>query len=80
MAQGCAEISPGVQSTYRLKCFEDYFPGISALLDRAQWGETGTMGDRETDREGQTAGKKEGKLKFTWLLLFVCRIHFILVK
>lgn len=39
-----------------------------------------TMGDRETDREGQTAGKKEGKLKFIRLLLFVCHIHFILVK
>lgn len=38
MARGCAEISTEVQSAYRLKCFEDYFPGISALLDRAQWG------------------------------------------
>lgn len=80
MAQGCAEISPGVQSTYRLKCFEDYFPGISALLDRAQWGETGTTGDRETDRERQTVRKNKEKLKFTRLLLFVRRIHFILVK
>lgn len=51
MAQGCAEISTGVQSTYRVKCFEDYFPGISALLDRAQWGEAGTMGDTERQTE-----------------------------
>lgn len=44
---------------HRLKCFEDYFPGISALLDRAQWGETGTIGETErTDREGETVRKK----------------------
>lgn len=57
MAQGCAEIDTGVQSTYRLKCFEDYFPGISALLDRAQWGETRTMGEANTDREGEAVGQ-----------------------
>lgn len=54
MARGRAEISTEVQSAYRLKCFEDYFPGISALLDRAQWGETRTMGKTNTDREGET--------------------------
>lgn len=59
MAQGCAEISIGVQSIYRLKCFEDYLPGISALLDRAQHGETRTM--RETDREGETVRQNGGK-------------------
>lgn len=80
MAQGCTEISTGVQSTYRLKCFEDYFAGISVLLDRAQWEETGTMGetDRQTQREGERDSKKEQeeKLKFTRLLVFVRLKHF----
>lgn len=59
MAQGCAEISAGVQSSYGLKCFEDYVSGISALLDRAQWGEMGTVRETETDREGETRKTKD---------------------
>lgn len=51
MAQGCAEISVGLHRIYRLKCFEDYFPGISALLDRAEHGDTRTMGEKERQAE-----------------------------
>lgn len=79
MAQGSAEISPGVQSTYRLKCFEDYFPGISALVDRAQWGETRTMRETQTDGAGE-AVKKNGRKSRSLQDVFARRIHLILVK
>lgn len=65
MAQGCAEISVGLHYIYRLKCFEDYFPGISAVLDRAKHGKTSIMREKERQtemvrEEGRMGGKAIG--------------------
>lgn len=54
MAQDCTGIS-GELSKYGLKCFEDYFNGISGLIRlSAAWGQQSHARDSETSWEGET--------------------------